>query len=197
MNENACILWQTKKIDFAQSSQKIKLSKKDHFEQKEISVSEKRTQFLKLLNPVKKHLYNYIHKSLNFSEETNDIFQEALLKGFKYFYSFDRTKKFKTWIFTIANNLIKDHFRTKRSLKILDQREESQIADEQAPPQVLEIYHAVRKLKPRQREVFFLYYYNEFKITEISDITDLSKSNIKFMLSQCRKILKKILEVSE
>jgi RNA polymerase sigma-70 factor (ECF subfamily) len=197
MNENTCVLWETKNIEVIQRVQNIKLIKKDHSQKKEISVSKTRNQFLQLLQPVKKHLYNYIHKSLNFSEEADDIFQEALLKGFKYFYSFDRNRNFKTWIFTIANNLIKDHFRTKRALKILDQKEEIQIADNPVPPQILEIFYALRNLKPKQREVFVLYYYNEFKIKEISEITSLSKSNIKFILSQCRKILKKILEVSE
>ena len=60
--------------------------------------------------PIKKYLYNFIQKSLSFSQEADDIFQETLLKSFRYFNSFKQDKNFKTWIFTIAHNLMKDYF---------------------------------------------------------------------------------------
>ncbi len=61
--------------------------------------------------------------------------------------------------------------------------------------EVREIYAAAAHLKPRQREVFFLYYYNEFNILEIVEITGLTRPNIKFILHQARSAVKKVLEV--
>ena len=67
-------------------------------------------QVLQYLGPVQSHLYNYILKSLNFSPSGDDLFQEALLKAFRYFESYDPSRSFKTWLFTIAHNLIKNFY---------------------------------------------------------------------------------------
>ena len=163
-----------------------------------------REAFLTYLLPVKKYLFNFIRKALNFSPDADDIFQEALLKGFRYFHSFDRRKNFKTWIFTIAHNLMKDMFREKhlRHWPVsLEEAGEPAIENVCFPisvsQEVREIYAAAAHLKPRQREVFFLFYYNEFSIPEIAEITGLTRTNIKFILHQARSAVKKVLEVHE
>ena len=73
-----------------------------------------RETFLTYLLPVKKHLYNFVQKTSNFSPDADDIFQDTLLKAFRYFHSFNHSKNFKTWVFTIAHNLLKDAFREKQ-----------------------------------------------------------------------------------
>jgi RNA polymerase sigma-70 factor (ECF subfamily) len=163
-----------------------------------------RHTFLTYLLPIKKQLYNFVQKASNFSPDADDLFQETLLKGFRYFHSFDHGRKFKTWIFTIAHNLMKDAFREKqlRHWAVpLEAAEDITAVDYPVSAalsaDVREIYAVVAHLKPRQREVFFLYYYNEFNISEIAAITGLSRANIKFILHQARKTIKKILEVRE
>ena len=156
--------------------------------------------FIHLLMPIKKYLYNFVQKSLNFSHEADDIFQETLLKGFRYFNSFKRDKNFKTWIFTIAHNLMKDYFNrsSSSSLVLLEDADKIASDKEVSPPgDVQEIYNVAGNLKSRHREVFFLYYYNEFKILDIVEITGLTKVNVKFILHQARKSVKKMLEVPE
>lgn len=155
-----------------------------------------RETFLDFLLPVKKHLYNFVQKASNFSTEADDIFQDTLLKAFRYFHSFDRRKNFKTWIFTIAHNLLKDVFREKQLRHLpLSLEEVGEITADASSNDVHEIYTTAAALKPRHREVFFLYYYNEFTIPEIVEITGLTRPNIKFILHQARKAIKKIMEV--
>ena len=155
-----------------------------------------RETFLDYLLPVKKRLYNFILKASNFSPEADDIFQDTLLKAFRYFYSFDRRKNFKTWIFTIAHNLLKDVFREKQlGHWPLSLAEVGEITADAVSNEVREIYTTAAALKPRPREVFFLYYYNEFTIPEIVEITGLTRPNIKFILHQARKAIKKVMEV--
>lgn len=154
--------------------------------------------FLQYLTPIKKHLYNFILKSLNFSHDADDIFQETLLKGFRYFHTFDRDRDFKTWLFTIAHNLVKDYFKNNRTLVLLEDVEQLALTPGTSgpfPDDVRDIYRAAANLKPRQREVFFLYYYNEFKISEIVDITGLTKVNIKFILHRARVAIKEMMEI--
>jgi len=166
-------------------------------ESKTDSQATEQAEYLSLLIPVKKKLYNFVYKSLNFSSDSDDIYQETLLKGFKYFASYDREKNFNTWLFTIANNLIKDYYRSKKVVISIDDSGIAIASDDSAREQIREIHHAVQRLKPNHRQIFFLFYYNEFKISEIASITGMTQSNIKFILNQSRKRLKQFLEVKE
>jgi RNA polymerase sigma factor (sigma-70 family) len=76
--------------------------------QKQEIITEEFFQYL--LNPIKENLYNFIFKALNFREDANDVYQETILRAFKYRKSYDRQDSFKTWIFTIAHNEIKSYF---------------------------------------------------------------------------------------
>jgi RNA polymerase sigma-70 factor, ECF subfamily len=166
-----------------------------------IQCPEPRDLFLCDLQPVKMHLFNFIRKSMNYGADADDLFQETLLKGFRYFYSFDRQQSFKTWIFTIAHNLIKSYYtgnnETTRGARSFEEIDDITISVENAvmAGQVREIYRVAANLKPRQREVFFLYYYNEFSVAEIAGICGLSRPGVKFILHQARTVIKKVVEV--
>ncbi|MCP4218096.1 MAG: RNA polymerase sigma factor, partial [bacterium] len=58
--------------------------------------------FRSLLEPHKEYLYNFVVKALNFSEDADDVYQEAVMRAFKYRNTEKKKKNFMTWIFTIA-----------------------------------------------------------------------------------------------
>ncbi|MCU0290071.1 MAG: RNA polymerase sigma factor [Acidobacteria bacterium] len=153
-------------------------------------------RFIQHLTPIKKNLYNFILKSMNFSSDADDIYQETLLKSYRYFHTFDSNRNFKTWLFTIAHNQIKDYFKNNRVFIPLEEIQ-GRVAEtcDAFPDEVRDIYRAAATLNPRQREVFFLYYYNEFKVTEIVDITGLTRFNVKFILHRARLAIKKMMEI--
>jgi RNA polymerase sigma-70 factor (ECF subfamily) len=151
------------------------------------------TLFWELVSPQKHKLYNFIRKSLNFSEDANDVFQETVLRALRYFSSYKSEKKFNTWLFTIAHNEIKRHYKKASqhaSFNDMDRLKAPETEDSQEL--VKEVYHYAKSLKPKQREVFFLFYYSGFTIPEVSQITRLKPGNVKFILSQARHSLKKI-----
>lgn len=158
--------------------------------------------FLELLLPVQKNLYNFIRKTMSGAPEADDLFQDTLIKGFRYFRSYDRGRSFKTWLFTIAHNLMKDYFvkEQKRKWSPLEDAAVTEMAENGTPGRVHrevdEIYTVARQLPPRRREVFFLYYYNGFSVPEIAGITGLSRANIKFILHRARRAVKDKMEVT-
>jgi RNA polymerase sigma-70 factor (ECF subfamily) len=155
-----------------------------------------RAAFWELMEPVKLRLYNFIFKSLNFSTEADDVYQETVLHAFQYFASFRKDKDFRAWIFSIAHNEIKSHLRRSRkqtAVHNIDSLGSSQ-ADETGAL-VREIFQFAARLKPKEREVFFLYYESGFSIPEIEGITGLKEGYIKLLLSQARNRLKEALGV--
>ena len=197
MNDNLGMITVENKIELIVAKQILKRSSDRKKRIISESLENRKFTYLEHITPMKKQLYNFINKCMNFSADSEDVFQEALLKGFKYFDSYDHSKNFNAWLFTIASNLVKDHFRKKKVHLPLEQ---NFICDKKNPAvssQVTDVYQAVGKLNSLHRQVFYLFYYNEFKITEISEITGLTQSNVKFILTQSRKTIKKILEVPE
>jgi RNA polymerase sigma-70 factor (ECF subfamily) len=167
--------------------------------QKQETISVEFFQFL--LNPIKENLYNFIYKALNFCEDANDIYQETILRAFKYRKSYDKQNPFKTWLFTIAHNEIKRYFNKHKKLpgKVGLDEHADMIDDPGSDNQALvrDIYEVAQQLTPNQRRVFFLFYDQQFSIQEISEITGLKQGNIKFILNQSREKIKQKLGLKE
>jgi RNA polymerase sigma-70 factor (ECF subfamily) len=163
-------------------------------DKEEVGVSQ--AAFWGLIEPVKLRLYNFVLKSLNFSTDADDVYQETVLRAFQYFASFRKDKDFRAWIFSIAHNEIKSHFRRSHkqtATHSIDALTASQ--NDSTGALVREVFRFASQLRPKEREVFFLYYESGFSIPEIEAITGLKEGYIKLLLSQARNSLKKALGV--
>ena len=152
--------------------------------------------FWGLIEPVKFRLYNFVLKSLNFSTDADDVYQETVLHAFQYFASFHKDKDFRAWIFSIAHNEIKSHFRKsfrQTATHCIDALTASQ--DDSSGALVREVFRFASQLRPKEREVFFLFYESGFSIPEIRGISGLKEGYIKLLLNQARNRLKKALGV--
>lgn len=150
--------------------------------------------FWELAAPHRQRLYNFIHKALSFSVEADDVFQETLLRGWRYFGSYDTEKRFDTWLFAIAHNEVRKQIKSVRRLNPLPLEEGLVVTDERTNRALIrEIYRIALNLKPRPREIFFLFYDSGFSVAEISRITGVREGNVKFILSRARNTLKTLL----
>ncbi len=156
--------------------------------------------FWELLAPVNRKVYNFILKSVGFSQDADDIFQESVLKAFRYFRTFRREAKFESWFFSIAHNELRSHFqRAAKAAVPLDAAPSAAGTGPAGPAPgrreelVREVFRFAETLPPRQRVVFFLFYDSGFSIAEISGITGLREGNIKFILNRARANLREIM----
>ena len=151
-------------------------------------------EFWDLLEPCRRKLYNFIAKSLAFSPEADDVYQETVLRAFQYLSSYRRDEDFAAWIFAIAHNEIRRSRKSaRRYVSGIDLEKV-----EAAPPspdreRAREVFRFAEGLKPRHKEVFFLFYDGGFKIAEIAAVTGLREGNIKFILNRARAALKSVL----
>ena len=58
-------------------------------------------------------LLNFIYRTVGDRERAEDLVQEAFIRVHRHMARFDRSKKFSTWIYTIASNLAKNELRNR------------------------------------------------------------------------------------
>ncbi len=61
-------------------------------------------------------IYGYVRNYTGSEEHASDITQEVFIKAWKHLKSFDQSKQFRTWIFTIAKRTAIDWLRKKNAL---------------------------------------------------------------------------------
>lgn len=122
--------------------------------------------------------------------KANDFTHDLFLKIIEYGRSYDKTKKFSTWIFTIAANMCKNEF---RRLEHERSYHENEISPSTVHHDYTEDYidfkiatHELKsllnELSSESRELIFLRFHEELTIREIAEIKMLPEGTVKSRL---------------
>jgi RNA polymerase sigma-70 factor, ECF subfamily len=144
-----------------------------------------------------KRLLYYFYRMLgNSSEKAQDFLQDIFIKIIDRPESFNISRKFSTWIFSVAHNMCKNEYRrlAVRSNTINCKNiEQYSIADEGINLDTRltadQIYLFIEGLGEIEKTVFILYYREDFSVQEIGKILDLSEGTVKSKLYYTRKKL--------
>lgn len=127
------------------------------------------------------------------AEEAEDILQEGFIKVFKKLDSFRSEGSFEGWVRRIFVNTAIEHFRRKRYLMPVTEKEENTIEgkytsvlDELAEKDILGL---VQELSPGYRTVFNMYVVEGYTHKEIADMLGISEGTSKSQLSRAKVIL--------
>lgn len=127
------------------------------------------------------------------TEEAEDILQEGFIKIFKKLNTFRSEGSFEGWIRRIFVNTAIEHFRRKRYLMPVTEKEENTIEgkylsvlDDLAARDILAL---VGELSPGYRTVFNLYVVEGYTHKEIADMMGISEGTSKSQLSRAKVIL--------
>lgn len=144
----------------------------------------------------------YVKSKVNNDETAEDITQEIFIKISKN--NFDEEKsKLNTWIFMITNHQIIDHYRCDKSAKLIhvngytdDEGNESFEFKSKLNNNNIEereiyksIRKAMRKLNNNEQKIANLYFIQQMKYIEISNILEMPVGSVKGFLSRLRKKL--------
>jgi RNA polymerase sigma-70 factor (ECF subfamily) len=130
------------------------------------------------------------------AEEAEDILQEGFIKVFKKLDSFRSEGSFEGWVRRIFVNTAIEHFRRKRYLMPVTEKEENTIEgkyvsvlDELAEKDILAL---VQELSPGYRTVFNMYVVEGYTHKEIADMLNISEGTSKSQLSRAKVILQEM-----
>ncbi len=127
------------------------------------------------------------------AEEAEDILQEGFIKVFKKLDSFRSEGSFEGWMRRIFVNTAIEHFRRKRYMMPVTEREENTIEgkylsvlDDLAARDIMAL---VQELSPGYRTVFNMYVVEGYTHKEIADMLGISEGTSKSQLSRAKVIL--------
>ena len=160
--------------------------------------------FQELVQRYRGRLLNFVNRMIGDRERAEDLVQEAFIRVYRHLHRFDTTKKFSTWIYTIAGNLAKNELRNRsRSPLVLYQSLRPRGDEDQRPLQfedsstrpddmfagryLQEIVDAtVATLAPHHREVFVLRELEGRSYEEIAALTHCNLGTVKSRLNRAR-----------
>ena len=126
-----------------------------------------------------------------------DVVQDAFISAFVHLRSFNRNKKFSSWLYRIVHNTGVNFLRKeKRDRKIAITQVATVASNEDIQQDISrkEIQILVRKkvdqLPVQYREVLVLYYFDELQYGEISDILRIPMGTVGIRLSRAKALLR-------
>src|SRR5512146_2386271 len=69
--------------------------------------------FQELVERYQGRLLNFIYRTIGDRERGEDLVQEVFIRVYRHLHRFDRSRKFSTWVYTIASNLAKNELRNR------------------------------------------------------------------------------------
>ena len=165
---------------------------------------------------IKKDLASYIFRITGHLQDTEDLVQDTYLRAAKSINTFQGKSSLKTWLFTIATNITRDHFRAKKrwSTNCMnnasdDANKHPELIDKfisihrgESIPGKFEIrehinfcFTCMAKTLPIEQQVaIILKDVYGFKISEIIEILGLSEGKTKHAIKGGREMLINIFE---
>jgi len=158
-----------------------------------------------LFDRYEKRLRAYFKKRLSSKHlnEVEDFFQMTWLKVHNNRKSFDGSKTFAPWMYTIALNIIRDHLRTgyaKVSKISFDENLGEDTANRTAEDRIIgheqfeQIAEGLSLLSESQKEIVLLSDWEGFGSQEIGQILGLKDATVRQQLGRARKCLQQHLE---
>jgi RNA polymerase sigma-70 factor (ECF subfamily) len=164
-----------------------------------------RTQaFQELVERYQKRLLNFVYRTIGDRERAEDLVQEVFIRVHRHLHRFDQTKKFSTWIYTIASNLAKNELRNRsRNPLVLFQAMKKSWEADHRPLQFEDPHHrpddlyrqrhlrelvewAITQLPEHHREVFVLRELEGRAYEDIAEIANCNLGTVKSRLNRAR-----------
>ena len=130
-------------------------------------------------------------------QDAEDATQTIFLKVIEKKPSFTDANHEKAWLLTVTRNYCRDIQRSFWHKKRTDMEQLPEQSVEPFDRQEGLLFEIVQTLPTKQREVVYLYYFEDYSIKEISQILNRNESTIQSQLSAARNKLKKHISTSK
>ncbi len=168
------------------------------------AIKRDRTAFTALYERCVDKVYRHVYYRISNQADAEDITQEAFVKAWKAIEKYKRTgAPFVTWLITIADNLVADHYKSRQKTVITDEVYEKNPSNQVSDPEGLAevnfnntlIKEAILKLKGDKQKVILMHFIDGFSYEEIAKALKKSEGAIRVIqyraLDDLRHLLKR------
>jgi RNA polymerase sigma-70 factor (ECF subfamily) len=141
-------------------------------------------------------LYRFILRAINPRSAAEELFQEAWIRVIEARSRYAPHARFTTWLYTIAHNLLVDHWRRKGlTLVELDENDVAAAPDNparqaEARESLTRLLLAIEALPAAQREAFLLHEEAGLTLAEIAKVTgageEAAKSRLRYAMAKLK-----------
>lgn len=143
---------------------------------------EKYIQLVKFIEENTDNIYRIAYSYVKNQQTALDIVQDSIYKGLSSYRTVNDWDHIKNWFFRIVVNTSINHIKRQKRIVLTDQI----IA---APPETdishedrIRLYDAIDQLKPNEKTVIILRYFEDRKIADIAFITGANINTVKSRL---------------
>jgi RNA polymerase sigma-70 factor (ECF subfamily) len=159
-----------------------------------------RQAFARIVEAYQRPIFNLCYRMLGDGAEAEDAAQESFIRAFLKLGSYDSSRKFSSWLFSIASHYCIDRLR-KRRIKWLSLDElppwRSNLGDDKPQPEESiidvettdEIRELLETLPPEYRAAVIMKYWHDMAYEEIAASLNTTVSAIKSRLFRARKMM--------
>jgi len=146
----------------------------------------------------KRVLYYFFRMLGNSEEKAQDFLQELFMKIVENPTRFDPSRKFSTWLFSVAHNMCKNEYRKQEVRKVmvpgqdLDGHSDSPTTqDQQADLNAFRtlLYRELNELDEEKKTAFLLRHREGFSVKEISQVLGCAEGTVKSRVFYANKFL--------
>lgn len=151
----------------------------------------------RLIKQYYQSIFGYFYRATSDYHQSKDLTQEVFIKMVVNINKYKPKSHFKSWLFTIASNHLKNHWRTISRRPKCSEMPEEMLWEDDALDSFIQrnvISSALNTLPQEQREAVVLRFYNGFTMKEIAKITDIKETTVKARIKYGLDKLKKRLE---
>lgn len=145
------------------------------------------------------YVFTIAVRMLQNREEAEEVAQDSFIKAFEALSTYRGESKFSSWLYSIVYRKTLDRIRKNNSTRTLDLVEEMTESDTEEIENALHfmeiqernevIKKGIEQLPVQEAAIITFFYFEELSIKEITEITQLTKDNVKIKLHRSRKKL--------
>ena len=162
---------------------------------------EKKEAFIALYDSLSSAIFRHCFFRLSSRERALEISQEAFLKVWEYFDRGDDIKNPSALLYRVANNLIIDEYRRKKTVSLEIMQESGFDVGDADQDKVIErmeidsVRAAINKIPEKYRQVIILRYVEGLSPGEIGQIVGRTENAVSVQLNRAIKMLQEILHL--
>ena len=147
-----------------------------------------RQAYALLVEEYKSPIYNLAYRMTGNSEDADDLTQETFIRAYQYLWRYDTRRKFFTWLYTLALNLIRGHLRKKNKYNKSSEELSAHLLSDKNPSPETELIETqeisvyLLRLDYESRALLIMKFHQELTFEEIAQITGKSLSAVKMRI---------------